>query len=222
MPFAVGEFCFSRTFFRDKLAQTMVAAQPPGPALQKLNAALHKEPIASIAYCYFWSLFLIIWIPIAVVVLQIRTAFKLLAALDFTVFFRRCSNAYDPEHNQKLDMAVCITGCDSGFGREMAMWAADAGYTVFAGCLDVKHLDDGILPDKLIALQMDVTSDKQVDEAVRKVQAWLKEGGTDNNNKQRVLHALICNAGVGVAGLVDWTKITDFQFCMDGTYIRCR
>ncbi|KIH46717.1 hypothetical protein ANCDUO_23228 [Ancylostoma duodenale] len=34
--------------------------------------------------------------------------------------------------------AVLITGCDSGFGRELALRCIAKGFTVFAGCLTEK------------------------------------------------------------------------------------
>ncbi|ETN83704.1 hypothetical protein NECAME_07246 [Necator americanus] len=34
--------------------------------------------------------------------------------------------------------AVLITGCDSGFGRELVFRCIDKGFTVFAGCLTEK------------------------------------------------------------------------------------
>jgi len=38
------------------------------------------------------------------------------------------------------ELGVCITGCDSGFGKDLALALAKKGYTVFAGCL---RCDDG-------------------------------------------------------------------------------
>lgn len=116
---------------------------------------------------------------------------------------------------------MVITGCDGGIGKEMALWAADAGYVVFAGCLEKQKCWEGLLPDRLFPMQMDVTNDEQVAEAVKTVEAWLKnqkKEAKDEQKKKRVLHALINNAGVGTGGLVDWADLSDFQFCIDGRF----
>jgi len=183
---------------------------PPGPLLQSLNAVLHREPIASLAYACFWCLFLVFWTPIAILALQVR-------ALIHVVFWAsgRKPGACDPVNpKQKYELGIVVTGCDSGFGKELALWAADAGYIVFAGCLEKKKSWEGLLPEGLIPLQMDVTNADQVASAVEVVQDWLKHECGDG--KTRVLHSLINNAGVGSGGLVDWADLSAFQFCIDG------
>jgi short chain dehydrogenase len=214
-----------------KPAAAEQAASPPGPLLQKINAALHREPVATIAYGIFWSVVLAVSMPMAVCVLQIRTVWQLF------LWYKQPNdqhhkNAYDPAsiHNKnKYEMAVVITGCDSGFGKELAFWAADAGYTVFAGCKSTTSWEDGgsVLPDRIHLMAMDVTSDAQVNAAVHEVQAWLlsnqqdeqqDSGDTNKTKKKRVLHALINNAGVGTFSLVDWAEMSDFTFCMEGTF----
>jgi len=194
-------------------------ASPPGPALQSINAALHREPLASIFHAYFWCLFLLCWTPVAIVALQVRAAIRLLFWFLAAAGGHRGRAAWcDPNRSQQeYEMAVVITGCDCGFGKELALWAADAGYIVFAGCREKNSSLEGLVPDRLITLQMDVTSDEQVAGAVKAVEAWLKGSGTQyEKKKRRVLHALINNAGVGTGGLVDWARLSDFQFCIDG------
>ena len=200
-------------------------ASPPGPALQKINAALHREPVATIAYGCFWCVALIVGTPTAITVLLIRMLYRLGS--------RRLQQRRRPHDNDRTacdpaaaaaryEMAVVITGCDSGFGREFALSAADAGYTVFAGCLQPGQSWEGLIPDRIIPVAMDVTSDNQVQDVVAKVQAWLNDDDGANKKgsveKKRVMHALINNAGVGTGGFVDWTELSDFQFCIDGTH----
>lgn len=40
-----------------------------------------------------------------------------------------------PEGGSLQDRAILITGCDTGFGRELAKKCAKNGFLVFAGCL---------------------------------------------------------------------------------------
>jgi NAD(P)-dependent dehydrogenase (short-subunit alcohol dehydrogenase family) len=128
-------------------------------------------------------------------------------------------------------LAVVITGCDTGIGRELAWRAADRGYIVFAGCLDPTvswNKSDATMLTKgtIFPLPMDVTKDDQVQTVVAKVTAWLQEEATPTTPPnptttrtppKRILHAVINNAGVGVGGLVDWTEMATFQYCLDGT-----
>lgn len=224
---------------------------PPGPVLQAINAALHREPVATAAYGAVWCLVLCGGIPIAVLGLLARTLLRLWwwygtthgpaqgrarAGTPPTAASERA-----PSSN-RLNVAIVITGCDSGFGKELALYAAaHAGYTVFAGCLNVptQQLTSGCSVDgknagRVIPLAMDVTSDDQVRAAVATVQAWLagsdggdgdgdggddqvKDGTGKRKKNTRALHALINNAGVGTGGVVDWAELSDFQFCIDGT-----
>ena len=196
----------------------------PGPAVQAINAALHREPIATIAYACIWCSTLLVGTPIAIVVLILRAVFRLLALYGWTK--NNSTTAYDPKANPPTvdcEMAVVITGCDSGFGQELALAAADAGYTVFAGCLNASQSFTGALPHRIIPMAMDVTSDVQVNATVEIVQAWIdhKESGTSDpvdaaSKQKRVLHAVINNAGVGTFGLVDGSDISDYQHCMEG------
>ena len=194
------------------------AGERPGRALQRMNAALHCEPVASLFHAFYWCVVLIVGTPVAIAVLSVRALVRVIGW--FVVGNRK--GACDPNHpEQTSEMALVITGCDGGFGRELALAAVDAGYVVFAGCLQKHKSWPGLLPDGLIPIQMDVTNDDQVSAAVETVKAWLTNKERNNANgvpkKKRVLHALINNAGVGTGGLVDWADLADFQFCIDGT-----
>lgn len=193
------------------------AGERPGPALQGINAALHREPVSSLFHAFYWCLVLIVGTPVAIAVLLVRALARVIGWLAFG----SSKGACDPKRpDQKSEMAVVITGCDGGFGRELALSAVDAGYVVFAGCLEKQNSWPGLLPDGLIPIQMDVTKDDQVAVAVTTVKAWLNHEeakANDEPKKKRVLHALINNAGVGTGGLVDWADLSSFQFCIDGT-----
>nr|XP_037286420.1 LOW QUALITY PROTEIN: short-chain dehydrogenase/reductase family 9C member 7-like [Rhipicephalus microplus] len=106
--------------------------------------------------------------------------------------------------------AVLITGCDSGFGLELAMRLHARGMRVFAGCL----LPDSLGATKLQALSatpaeegkgsmhviapMDVTSDRQVQDAVQQVKKILASED---------LWALVANAGVIWATELEWGSL---------------
>lgn len=185
---------------------------PPGPLMQKLNTLTHAEPYAAILYCVYWCLFLAFWTPLAIIYLQISAIFKLII-----YYFGRKQQI---DIRKKQELAVFITGCDSGIGKELALWACDAGFVVFAGCLQedsVKQASD-IFPN-LIPFKLDVTSDEDVNSAVQKVSDWLNDGknnGEGGQSKQRALHALVNNAGIIANGEVDWVDMDAFQRTMDG------
>ncbi|XP_064478195.1 short-chain dehydrogenase/reductase family 9C member 7-like isoform X2 [Ornithodoros turicata] len=98
--------------------------------------------------------------------------------------------------------AVLITGCDTGFGHELVKRLDQRGFTVYAGCL----FPDGDGAQKLretcsenvTVLPLDVTKDKQVEDAVRAVKDSL--GGKD-------LWAIVANAGVIYAAEMEWGKL---------------
>lgn len=94
------------------------------------------------------------------------------------------------------ERAVLITGCDTGFGRGLALKCLEHGMPVFAGCLTQqgieslraearKYIGNG---RSLDAFLMDVTSD----ESVGKVAKILEE----KCEKFGGLHAVVNNAGI--------------------------
>ncbi|VDO63153.1 unnamed protein product, partial [Heligmosomoides polygyrus] len=94
--------------------------------------------------------------------------------------------------------AVLITGCDSGFGRELALRCISEGFTVFAGCLTEKCLSP-----KLHTVSLDVTSD----ESVQKAELYVKKNLTDGLQ----LWGIVNNAGVfSCYGPDDWTSVNDY------------
>jgi hypothetical protein len=210
-----SDSCFSFSEQDDYLFTMAVTL--PGPVIQKLNTLLHREPFSTIAYCIYWSIFLAFWTPIAIVYLQIGAVAKLLSR------YWKAGDVIDPCRNKDHELAVFITGCDSGIGKELALWASDAGFVVFAGCLQEssqKQLND-LFPN-LIPVKLDVTSDQDVTNAVKNVSDWIENVSSENESnkatqkKKRSLHALINNAGVASGGEVDWISLADFQKCMDG------
>jgi hypothetical protein len=205
---------------------------PPGLILQKINALLHKEPFASIAYCLFWSTFFLLVAPLAVIFLLIQ----LLVNLGLWISSKNYVRAYLPREVPDMELAVVVTGCDTGFGKEIASIAAKEGFMVFAGCLKVESLKTFNDEPRIHPLLMDVTSDQSIARAVRDIEGWLHEHDDDKDKskyvhfrpsddgysrrrsmkRKRVLHALINNAGIGVGGELDWLELSAFQKSMDG------
>lgn len=120
-------------------------------------------------------------------------------------------------------------------GKELALWCAEAGFVVFAGCLKKEsftQFDVNKERLRIFPLEMDVTDDTSVTKAVAAVSNWLRSSGSSSSSSDgvqpdpetRVLHALVNNAGVGVSGFVDWTPLSEYQKGMEVNYfgmIRC-
>lgn len=98
---------------------------------------------------------------------------------------------------------VMITGCDTGFGHQLAIDLHFKGATVFAACLD----DNSEGAQKLKTtgvhvLKMDVTNDEQVEKGKRYVEDNLPSLG---------LWALLNNAGLGIFGYIEWASLKSFE-----------
>ncbi|TKR69244.1 hypothetical protein L596_021427 [Steinernema carpocapsae] len=102
----------------------------------------------------------------------------------------------DDLHNR----AVFISGCDSGFGRLLALKCSKNGIPVFAGCLT----------RSVETVPLDVTSDESCNEAARIVKQKLTGG--------KYLWAVVNNAGIfSIFGPDDWTSVVDYQNHMTST-----
>jgi len=104
--------------------------------------------------------------------------------------------------------AVLITGCDSGFGFMTAIALNKLGFLVFAAYLDSngpgakKLLKDASHPNRLINLQMNVTSQDEISAAHEQVQNILN----DRSLGATKLYAIVNNAGIGLSSPVEWAK----------------
>ncbi|CAL2029113.1 unnamed protein product [Caenorhabditis brenneri] len=92
--------------------------------------------------------------------------------------------------------AVFITGCDTGFGRELALKCLEHGMPVFAGCLTQQGIESLSAEARksigngrsLDAFLMDVTSDDSVGKVAKRLEEKCEKFGG--------LHALVNNAGI--------------------------
>ncbi|XP_078452235.1 D-beta-hydroxybutyrate dehydrogenase, mitochondrial-like isoform X2 [Lampetra planeri] len=108
------------------------------------------------------------------------------------------------------DRAVLITGCDSGFGFELARRLDGMGVRVLAGCLQPDGEGARELAskssDRLRVLPFDVTSDEQVQEA---------HAAVTRMGRQADLWAVVNNAGIAQMGEVEMSNMNSYQRVAD-------
>lgn len=104
---------------------------------------------------------------------------------------------------------VVITGCDTGFGKMLALQLASRGVKVYAGCLTAKGLDDltqiakdSRISSSLSTFLLDVTSEKSIQDAFDSLMKTECAQG---------IYALVNNAGVLRGGPLDVSTIDDLR-----------
>ena len=187
---------------------------PPGPWLQKINVLLHENDgghaILSHVFfmCYWCTIFGVLAPVIVFIYLPLQCAVQIiLYNLITTASFFPTKNkshsidtnfTYDLRHepnDSSVEIGIVITGCDTGFGKELALFCAnELGYTVFAGCLHPQiswptpsntGTSSSGLPftqhGAIVPVAMDVTDAQQVSNVVRHVQRWISHDDDDKN-----------------------------------------
>lgn len=184
---------------------------PPPRPLQQLNVWAHQEPFSRIIFTLYWFFTLGFLAPVVAMALPWLFLFETVRQKvnkDGTIR----PNEELQGVGQKTQLAVVISGCDSGIGKELAMCLALEGFVVFAGCLQSESLDHfKTMGSSIHPILLDVTDDAQVKAFQETVQKWLSEG----TEQGRQLHSLINNAGVGISGYLDWLTLTDYEHCMN-------
>ena len=112
----------------------------------------------------------------------------------------------------RAQLAVLVTGRDTGFGRALALELVQRGYTVFAGRLQPEADASSEL---LHVCKMDVTSDADVDATAERVRAWVEEA------PGRRLLSVVSNAGVGTGGPFEWIPLSEYERDSAVNYIGC-
>jgi len=182
--------------------------------LHQLNGRLHQEPVAMIANGFFWHLLLLLSAPILAFCVLFLTAYQV-------IYFYALKKNITPKGYPDKELAVVVTGCDSGFGKELVFSLVSKGFVVFPACLVKDSFEEFQGDSNIIPIQVDVTKEKDVEDAAKVVLKWLEGGDT---SKKRYLHALVNNAGIGIAGLSGWMTVSDFQKVMDVNFfgmLRC-
>jgi NAD(P)-dependent dehydrogenase (short-subunit alcohol dehydrogenase family) len=102
--------------------------------------------------------------------------------------------------NQKQSPVWFITGCSTGFGRELARAVVARGFRAVVSARDPKPVADIVAghEDRTLALRLDVTDPAQVAESVRHAEEHF--GGID---------VLVNNAGIGYFAAVEESEEQD-------------
>ncbi|GMH66668.1 hypothetical protein TL16_g04482 [Triparma laevis f. inornata] len=172
-----------------------------------LNDFLHWSPIAdAVVYTVFWSFFALlsaVCAPIYLIFLRfpfviVEQSYRNVASL--------ASTPPDADH------IIVVTGCDTGFGYDLALKflrTSKKQFTVFAycysdaGCKRVNSLNSDSNPNQVIAVKCDVTDEEAVVSAATNVRIYLSQP----SDIRRVFHGLINNAGVGSPGTIDMIPV---------------
>ena len=106
-----------------------------------------------------------------------------------------------------------ITGCSTGFGRELAKMLLDRGYRVVVTARNPKQIQDlAAGHDKqALALQLDVTNASEIAEAVKKAEAAF--GGID---------VLVNNAGYGYLSAIEEGEDNEVRAMFEDEFLRPR
>lgn len=100
--------------------------------------------------------------------------------------------------------AVLVTGASSGIGRTITERLSSEGYYVYAGARSEEDIDNLSAMKNVRGVRLDVTVQADIDAAVELVK-----------KDERMLHALVNNAGVVVLGLLAETAESDLDFVFD-------
>jgi len=214
-------------------AAKMAPVRTPGPTAQYINKQLHTEPISFLFHGFFWFFVLTIACPLTGVYLFLKTlinTFQYMYSLHLYLFYgsdRSDSSQIIAKKSEKI-LAVFITGCDTGFGKDLAFALADRGFVVFAGCLTEQGMSQYTEDDKnrtsmdknIIPIKVNVTNENDVLRAAEIVSKWLNtRNNSDSLSPPKVLHAVVNNAGIGSFGYIDFLDASFYQKDMEGTMI---
>ena len=127
-----------------------------------------------------------------------------IALLGLFVYLLCSTRKIKLESNGKC---VIITGCDSGVGLSLAIFAQSLGFHVVATCLDTSSNGAQLIKDKypsILILKMDVTNNDDVRETKELVSTYLRQ-------TQSQLWGLVNNAGILIYGQFDWQTESQIQ-----------
>jgi NAD(P)-dependent dehydrogenase (short-subunit alcohol dehydrogenase family) len=103
---------------------------------------------------------------------------------------------YSCIHLNKTTMSKVwfITGCSTGFGRELAKHVLELGYRAAVTSRNINDVKDIVAqyPDTAVAIKLDVTKPGEIKEAVQQAQSAFKQ-----------IDVLVNNAGIGYFGAIE-------------------
>ncbi|KAL3905745.1 MAG: hypothetical protein SGILL_009553 [Bacillariaceae sp.] len=198
------------------LSQRLFAPQPPPEPIQKLNAWLHQEPMNTVAPTLYWGLLWMLLAPLVGLGMLWMALLQLIwwGVRKYAFPAKSVLEKANEVQNTKIELAVVITGCDTGFGKDLALRLAEKGFAVFAGCLQESSMNAFRGKNALTPLLLDVTKDDHVLAAAKLVDAWSSSKDLPSSSK-RYLHAIVNNAGIGKIGYLDWISLKEYEQCME-------
>jgi len=104
---------------------------------------------------------------------------------------------------------VLITGCDSGFGHELAIKLDKLGFSVFACCLDKNSVGakklTSLCSQNVHVLQLNVTNQDDIEEVAK----YVSSSGIQ-------LYGLVNNAGIAHSAFIEWgNQVDELKSVMD-------
>ncbi len=170
---------------------------------QFLNDNYHTPVGTYLLYHGWWFFISIIKLPVSIIFLFVSAIYGF---IDLVLGSRPL------EHQKRRFHLVVVTGCDSGFGRDLAISLTHDGFEVVAGCMNEMSLSDleALGSDRrLHAVHLDVTDD----DSVRKFEASVSD--LLQRTPGLAMFSLVNNAGVGQGGLVDWCSLDSYKWMME-------
>lgn len=167
---------------------------------------LRKSPLNELLQC-FQQAYIVRWAALQIDhrrITDMSTAFSVGQVVGFIsvsvlllFIFTKLVSCHTCSHvKDGYGYAVLITGCDSGFGHQLARCLDQKGFVVFAGCLfpqgkgaqDLARQSSG----NLKILKLDVTSDEEVQQVKKTVQENLPEKG-ETSTRCKKSPTFFCN-----------------------------
>jgi len=113
-------------------------------------------------------------------------------------------------HVNSKGKAIFITGCDTGFGYQLALKARSSGFVVLAGIYGDGSEEGAtnLTRNGCHVIHLDVTKQKDVDEAAIRVDQLLEE-------EDAYLWAVVNNAGIALHCELEWCTAEDMHRILD-------
>lgn len=164
---------------------------------QFINNVCHVPLLEDVIEIVYWCLALLVAGVCWVLYLPVAVHRLLTKRLDRSVV-------------KPIGKIFLVTGCDTGFGHDLALKLAKNNYLVYAGVYSEKSVasltsEAGDSATNLVAVKMDVRSKDDI-EMIRKMIAEDKRGD---------LFALVNNAGIGYGCPCDWQSEESYRNMMD-------